>query len=224
MGWRIHAPTSTRGREWIARVSVARPASDKTEPEVHFGSVLSGEKVVASADFLKDFRDVWTTVAGIEMEAAGTALAVHRSETQPQFLMVKGICDFADEDKADGWQAYAADAAGAFVVQLLAGMAADDNWEGSQPARPSAARLTPEERSQLLQRIGPDWKKLADHFDVSASDRDTFDRGREPKELWDWLNRRKWLMSLPSALLACGRQDIIENYPDLAARLSQEPF
>jgi len=39
--------------------------------------------------------------------------------------MVKGICDWANPDKNDKWQKYAAEVAAVFVVQLLRSKAFD---------------------------------------------------------------------------------------------------
>ena len=62
---------------------------------------------------------MWPGIIGIEMEGAGTGLAVYRSETQPEFLMIKAICDWADNSKSDVWQNYAGHASAAFAFLLL---------------------------------------------------------------------------------------------------------
>nr|UVY99791.1 hypothetical protein K4M19_00101 [Agrobacterium fabrum] len=53
------------------------------------------------------------------MEIYGIYAAAHAaSSPQPTFLAVKGVCDFADPDKADGYQRYAAYSS-AQVLRLL---------------------------------------------------------------------------------------------------------
>ena len=70
-------------------------------------------------------KNVWNRAVGIEMEAAGVCAALYQMPDAPSFVMIKGICDFADAKKDDKWQAYAADAASAVdVVKKLIGLAA----------------------------------------------------------------------------------------------------
>lgn len=74
-------------------------------------------------------------------------------------------------------------------------------------------------------RLGDQWKKLADYFDVAISERDRFGQGDEPRELWEWLERRKRLNELPDALRYIDREDLVvqvlEPPPLPAAPLSQ---
>jgi nucleoside phosphorylase len=218
------AANTARSGAWRDRITVARPKSKHLQPEVHVATVLSGEKVVASKKFLTEFKDLWTTIAGVEMEGAGAALAAYRNEAQPEFLMVKGICDWADKDKDDGWQGYAADVAGAFVITLLRGLVDGDNPRPNRPAPPNTERLSDAERLDIYERIGEDWNRLADYFDVRASDRSSFPAGRGPQALWQYLKQRDELARLPQALIAIRREDIVRRFPDLAARLENEPL
>jgi hypothetical protein len=50
---------------------------------------------------------------------AGVGFAQYRSGAQPEFLMIKAICDWADTNKNDKWQEYAAHSSAAFAVLLL---------------------------------------------------------------------------------------------------------
>jgi len=53
------------------------------------------------------------------MEIYGLYAAAHgASYPQPTFLALKGVCDFADPEKADGYQEYAAYSS-AQVLRLL---------------------------------------------------------------------------------------------------------
>jgi len=107
--------------EWISLVTVQRPDGDKTVPKMHSGVVLSGNKVIADEKTAGALRSVWTRAAAIEMEAAGVAAALYQAPGAPSFLMIKGICDRADSQKDDKWQAYAADVAGAFAMSFILG-------------------------------------------------------------------------------------------------------
>ncbi len=58
-------------------------------------------------------------------------------------------------------------------------------------------------------RLGDQWKKLADYFDVAISERDRFQQGDEPREVWQWLERRQQLNELPEALRYIDREDLV---------------
>ncbi len=74
-------------------------------------------------------------------------------------------------------------------------------------------------------RLGKKWRELADYFDMEISERDRFGQGDEPREVWDWLERRNRLMELPEALRYIDREDLVvqvlEPPPLPAAPLSQ---
>jgi nucleoside phosphorylase len=203
---------------WLARIHAERPdgSSGRTNPVVHFGTVLSGDKVVASDTFLRDFRDVWTTTVGVEMEGAGAALATFRSERPPEFLMVKGICDWADESKNDEWQPYAAEAAATFVVDLLAKVVpAAAPIRHAETRAPNSPQCTATERMEICDRLHDSWKEIADFFETDTRTRERFESGRQMQELWNWLTKRKRLGSLPTALEFVGRKDVLDDYPCL---------
>ena len=46
-------------------------------------------------------------------------LGPHHADDLPGMLLVKGMCDWADNSKNDDWQEYAAEAAASFVIKLL---------------------------------------------------------------------------------------------------------
>lgn len=53
------------------------------------------------------------------MEASGIAAALYQMKNAPSFVMVKAICDFADSEKNDAWQEYAAYASAIFVLNYI---------------------------------------------------------------------------------------------------------
>ncbi|RMJ17471.1 hypothetical protein CDV36_002872 [Fusarium kuroshium] len=92
---------------------VERPERETTDPEIHYGTVASGNTLVKDAAV----RDIILQRVGeeclcVEMEAAGLM------NTFP-CLVIRGICDYADSHKNDRWQRYAAATAAAFAVELL---------------------------------------------------------------------------------------------------------
>ncbi|RPA77493.1 purine and uridine phosphorylase, partial [Ascobolus immersus RN42] len=82
------------------------------KPKIHYGLIASGDKVVRKAAFRQWLRKKNPEVLCIEMEAAGLM------DTFP-CLIIRGICDYADDHKNDKWQNYAAAAAAAYAKELL---------------------------------------------------------------------------------------------------------
>jgi nucleoside phosphorylase/O-acetyl-ADP-ribose deacetylase (regulator of RNase III) len=103
--------------EWVPFVGPERPDGLGREPRSHFGTVLSGEKVIADAAALAELSRAWPKTVGIEMEGLGVATASYRSNAA--FLLVKAVSDLADEAKDDAWHEYAAEAAARFALAVL---------------------------------------------------------------------------------------------------------
>ncbi|KAM0539655.1 hypothetical protein ACHAO7_011966, partial [Fusarium culmorum] len=92
---------------------VERDQRDSTDPEIHYGIIASGNKLIkdaATRDSL--LGDIGHQCLCVEMEAAGLM-------DRFPCLVIRGICDYADSHKNDRWQRYAAATAAAFAVELL---------------------------------------------------------------------------------------------------------
>jgi nucleoside phosphorylase len=106
-----HPPETTCAQhpvEWdVARAQLASDA-----PNVHYGTVVSGNSVVKSAavrdSLLQDIPDA----VCVEMEASGLM-------NDFPCIVVRGICDYCDSHKNDQWQGYAALAAATYAKELL---------------------------------------------------------------------------------------------------------
>ncbi|HEU4328541.1 MAG TPA: hypothetical protein VFS21_35715 [Roseiflexaceae bacterium] len=107
--------------EWLHLITEPRPMADT--PQVRFGPIASGDKVIAYRAGLEAVREVWSKLIGVEMEAGGVALRASQSVNRPGFFMVRGVSDLADEHKnsaeVDAWRAYACDIAAAYAIGLL---------------------------------------------------------------------------------------------------------
>lgn len=73
----------------------------------------------------------------------------------------------------------------------------------------------------LLERLGADWRDLADYFELSSPDRAGLERGRESLEIVDWLKRRGKLVELPDALNAIDRGDLVSLAKELVQQNRQ---
>lgn len=104
---------------WSSYLKRVFPDSKYKKPSVYSGIVLSGNKVVANYEEIKRFKKTWAKALAVEMEASGIAAALYQMENAPSFVMVKAICDFADSEKNDDWQEYAAYASAIFVLNYI---------------------------------------------------------------------------------------------------------
>ena len=126
--WSVHraspallaAAKQLRPEDWQRFIREPRPQAGT--PQRHFGPICTGDKVVANG-LLDQYREVWTKLIGVEMEAGGVASAAFQAASAPGFLMVRGVSDLADPDKdkvqTASWRAYACDVAAAYVEAFL---------------------------------------------------------------------------------------------------------
>jgi formylglycine-generating enzyme required for sulfatase activity/nucleoside phosphorylase/energy-coupling factor transporter ATP-binding protein EcfA2 len=99
----------------IPHPSEKRPAN---QPKVHYGLIGSGNCL------MKDIRERDRLVnelgiLAIEMEGAGVADATWDQTEVSDYLIIRGISDYADRNKNDEWHPYAAVAAAAYLRALL---------------------------------------------------------------------------------------------------------
>jgi nucleoside phosphorylase len=93
-----------------------QPTSVDALPEVHYGTIASGNVLFKNAAEREAVLDRLTkaNIKAIcfEMEAAGLMNSF-------PCVVIRGICDYADERKNDAWQHYAAMTAAAFAKDFL---------------------------------------------------------------------------------------------------------
>jgi nucleoside phosphorylase len=201
---------------WAMSIETPRPdgTSGREVPRTHVGTVGSGEKVITAPNVIKDLQGDWVELIGVDMESLGVAMAAYQSDRAPGFLVVKGISDWADPTKSDGWQQYAAEAAACFTVALLhAQPLRVSHREQAVPTnRPTS--FSGRAKLAVCRRLVDDWQDLADICDIPKHDRARFERGREPAGVWEWLDAHGKLAFLPPFLEAIGRTDLIGELTD----------
>ena len=105
---------------WREQIGVERPQNAKRPQSKHFvGPIASGDKIIASTQFREQLLRRWPKLIAVETESEGVYAAAFERPEIVQTLVIRGICDMADERKSDEWQEYAANAAAAFVVNFL---------------------------------------------------------------------------------------------------------
>jgi hypothetical protein len=62
----------------------------------------------------------------------------------------------------------------------------------------------------FCERLGADWKKLADRLDIPPADEARFERGDEGRGIWVWLQNREALARLAPALCEIERGDLVD--------------
>jgi tetratricopeptide (TPR) repeat protein/nucleoside phosphorylase len=88
--------------------------------KVHFGTVLTGEKLVDNIDYRNQLHSFESEAIGGEMEGAGLYVACQ--DKKVDWILVKGICDWADGNKVqdrESRQKTAANNAATFVLYAL---------------------------------------------------------------------------------------------------------
>lgn len=109
-----------RDTPWVTgRKATRQPidlSHDRTRPKIHCGSIGSANTVLKTAKIRDRLKDVFK-IKAIEMEASGIAEATWQAGKG--YFVIRGICDFANDDKNKIWQPYAAAAAAAFARELI---------------------------------------------------------------------------------------------------------
>ncbi|MBD2609073.1 CHAT domain-containing protein [Scytonema hofmannii FACHB-248] len=76
---------------------------------------------------------------------------------------------------------------------------------------PTIIRYSGKAKNYICQRLVDDWEQLADHFDIPKHQKNSFERGKEPNRVWEWLEQRSRLGELEVALSDIGRDDLVEE-------------
>lgn len=80
-----------------------------TTLNVHVGPLASGAVVLEDPAIVDMIKSQHRNLIGVEMEAYGVAVAAELSaDIAPKVIIIKSVCDFADPEKNDKWQPYAA--------------------------------------------------------------------------------------------------------------------
>lgn len=95
----------------------AFPRPDGSNCNRHIGPVLSGDKLIDNLDFKNSLLDQYPNAIGGEMEGAGLWSAAQRS--RKDWIIIKGVCDWADGKKHDSYQEMAAAAAVSLALNVF---------------------------------------------------------------------------------------------------------
>ncbi|GAB2719920.1 5'-methylthioadenosine/S-adenosylhomocysteine nucleosidase family protein [Comamonas sediminis] len=107
---------STRLLGWVAEAELKW----NDNFEIQTGLILSGEKLIDNAQFKSELIRIAPEAIGGEMEAAG--VYVSSQIAKKDWIIIKGICDWADGEKSKGKeenQKIAANSAVSFLISML---------------------------------------------------------------------------------------------------------
>ncbi|MEC4880820.1 MAG: 5'-methylthioadenosine/S-adenosylhomocysteine nucleosidase [Scytonema sp. PMC 1070.18] len=102
---------------------------DSSLCEMHYCSILSGDKLIDNFEFKENLFQEFPEAGGGEMEGVGLYASAERMNVP--CILVKSICDWADGDKKDIYQKFAAASAVSLVHEVLSNKYALDSLKKS---------------------------------------------------------------------------------------------
>ncbi|KAK0369820.1 hypothetical protein CLIM01_12827 [Colletotrichum limetticola] len=121
---------TTSSGEKAAVLRELRPDNRRTR--VWYGPIGSGDKLMKNAKERDVLRDKYSII-GLEMEAAGVMNRLNVG-------VIRGVCDYGDEQKNKEWQPYAAAMAAAYAKQVLLEISVVPSDAGLHIRTPEEAR------------------------------------------------------------------------------------
>ena len=96
-------------------------ASPENQCHVHFGVMATGSAVVTSREIVnKQIHSMFKETIGLDMEAYGVVYAAQNATApRPIPLVIKSVCDYANNEKNDQYQKFAAYTSCEFIKLLL---------------------------------------------------------------------------------------------------------
>lgn len=110
-----------RNRTYLDQIYSKWPGNkpDKTL-RLHVGPMATGAAVLQDVNIVESISSHNRETLAIDMEAYGLMTSVEMSSnTPPRFLVVKSISDFADDEKNDNWQNYAAFTSSNLILEYI---------------------------------------------------------------------------------------------------------
>jgi nucleoside phosphorylase len=108
-------------RKYLDEIRSQYPGdAPKTVLNLHIGPMASVPAVIQSNEEIEKIKSISRKLIGIEMETYGVFYsASHCQKPKPNVISVKSVCDFANEEKNDSFQDYAAYTSAALIHKLI---------------------------------------------------------------------------------------------------------
>lgn len=96
-------------------------ASPGNQCRVHIGPMATGSAVVTNREIVnKQIHTMFRETIGLDMEAYGVAYAaLNATAPRPKTLVIKSVCDYANDEKSDRYQRFAAYTSCEFAKLLI---------------------------------------------------------------------------------------------------------
>ena len=103
-------PVALRLDDEILSILKELENSPDNEFFLHIGPMACGNSVVANRDVVnKQIHSLFPKTVGLDMESYSIFYAAYNStDPKPKAIVIKSICDFADSEKSDKYQKFAA--------------------------------------------------------------------------------------------------------------------
>lgn len=113
-------PTRLSLTPWVRELVEKVAKSPDNECHVHIGPMACGDAVVSNSEVVdKQVRAQLPHTAGLDMESYGVFYAARDvAQPAPEPIVIKSICDYADEEKSDQYQKFAAYTSSEFAKLL----------------------------------------------------------------------------------------------------------
>lgn len=148
---RIERSKHSRPRESKSFRHPKFAARDTGVPYVHFGPIGSSNAKIKD-DSTRD-RLIREKILAIEMEGSGLADATWHQKVG--YLIVRGICDYADRTTNDRWQPYAAWCAAIYVAALMRHLPLSEHADANPTSDPETVTVTSRTPSRTSTAIAP---------------------------------------------------------------------
>ncbi|MBA1133665.1 hypothetical protein H0O44_23950, partial [Escherichia coli] len=90
------------------------------ELQLIVGPMASGASVIEDVDIVKTIKSSNRDVIAVEMEAYGVMASVNiAAELPAKVIVIKSVCDFANLNKNNDWQKYAAYTSTGFTFNFI---------------------------------------------------------------------------------------------------------
>lgn len=103
-------PTRLALSPWVKELVEKVAKAPDNECHVHIGPMACGDAVVSNSEVVdKQVKAQLPQTAGLDMESYGVFYAARdAANPKPEPIVIKSICDYADEQKSDQYQKFAA--------------------------------------------------------------------------------------------------------------------
>ncbi|MEU6664201.1 hypothetical protein [Streptomyces sp. NPDC046821] len=197
------------------------PESSTTRPRVHFQPIASGDVLLGHRDSetLRRIRRHYNDAAAVDMESHGISHAVRMNRAM-RALSIRGISDFADQNKATrdaaGSQETAARHAAAFALRVLRDLRPKRQAPQDSPAAPTVVVVSGPDRSPesaawgsgpVVKVVGQEYLLYEGPEDLDHQSRDGDVLRRQSvarlvpdgntRGTYAWLRQVEWVRPLP---------------------------